>query len=50
VSVAPGLFASPIGGHDHLRLCHDRPDEELLEGTARLAAAWSETLPTRVLA
>lgn len=43
VSVAPGQFASPTGGHDHLRLCHDRPDEELVEGTARLAAAWSET-------
>ena len=42
VSVAPGLFASPDGGHDHLRLCHDRPDDELVEGTARLAAAWSE--------
>jgi DNA-binding transcriptional MocR family regulator len=43
VSVAPGVFASPAGGHDHLRLCHDRPDEELVEGAARLAAAWSET-------
>jgi DNA-binding transcriptional MocR family regulator len=50
VSVAPGHFASPTGGHDHLRLCHDRPDEELTEGTARLAAAWSETTPTRVIA
>ena len=50
VSVAPGHFASPAGGHDHLRLCHDRPDEELTEGTARLAAAWSETTPTRVIA
>jgi DNA-binding transcriptional MocR family regulator len=49
VSVAPGLFASPTGGHDHLRLCHDRPDEELTEGIARLAAAWSETTPARVL-
>jgi len=48
VSVAPGRFASPAHGHDHLRLCHDRPDEELVEGTARLAAAWSEitTRPT----
>jgi len=50
VSVAPGLFASPTGGHHHLRLCHDRPDEELTEGIARLAAAWSETTPTRVIA
>jgi DNA-binding transcriptional MocR family regulator len=47
VSVAPGHFASPTGGHDHLRLCHDRPDEELTEGMARLAAAWSETAPAR---
>ena len=47
VSVAPGHFASPAGGHDHLRLCHDRPDEELVEGMARLAAAWSETMPPR---
>jgi DNA-binding transcriptional MocR family regulator len=43
VSVAPGPFASPTGGHEHLRLCHDRPDEELVEGAARLAAAWAET-------
>jgi len=50
VSVAAGHFASPTGGHHHLRLCHDRPDEELVEGTARLAAAWSETTPTRVIA
>jgi DNA-binding transcriptional MocR family regulator len=50
VSVAAGHFASPTGGHDHLRLCHDRPDEELVEGTARLAAAWSEAGPTRVIA
>ena len=50
VSVAPGHFASPAGGHDHLRLCHDRPDAELAEGAARLAAAWSETAPARVLA
>jgi DNA-binding transcriptional MocR family regulator len=50
VSVAPGLFASPTGGHDHLRLCHDRPDEEITEGLARLAAAWSETTPTVVFA
>jgi DNA-binding transcriptional MocR family regulator len=50
VSVAPGLFASPAGGHDHLRLCHDRPDEEITEGLARLAAAWSETTPTVVFA
>ncbi|MEW6476097.1 MAG: PLP-dependent aminotransferase family protein [Actinomycetota bacterium] len=49
VSVAPGQFASPTGGHDHLRLCHDRPDEELVEGTARLAAAWSETTLPRIL-
>ena len=49
VSVAPGQFASPTGGHDHLRLCHDRPDEELVEGTARLAAAWSETSLPRLL-
>jgi DNA-binding transcriptional MocR family regulator len=49
VSVAPGQFASPTGGHDHLRLCHDRPDEELLEGTARVAAAWSETSLPRLL-
>jgi DNA-binding transcriptional MocR family regulator len=42
VSVAPGLFASPTGGHHHLRLCHDRPDEEIDEGMARLAAAWSD--------
>jgi DNA-binding transcriptional MocR family regulator len=49
VSVAPGRFASPTGGHDHLRLCHDRPDEELLEGTARLAAAWAEASPPRLL-
>ncbi|HYH50636.1 MAG TPA: PLP-dependent aminotransferase family protein, partial [Acidimicrobiia bacterium] len=46
VSVAPGHFASVTGGHDHLRLCHDRPDEELVEGTTRLAAAWSETAST----
>ena len=50
VSVAPGHFASPADGHDHLRLCHDRPDAELAEGAARLAAAWSETAPARVLA
>jgi DNA-binding transcriptional MocR family regulator len=50
VSVAPGTFASPAGGHDHLRLCHDRPDEELVEGAARLAAAWADTAPARVLA
>jgi DNA-binding transcriptional MocR family regulator len=50
VSVAPGTFASPGGGHDHLRLCHDRPDEELVEGAARLAAAWADTAPARVLA
>jgi DNA-binding transcriptional MocR family regulator len=49
VSVAPGTLASPTGGHDHLRLCHDRPGEELTEGAARLAAAWSETAPARVL-
>jgi DNA-binding transcriptional MocR family regulator len=49
VSVAPGTFASPTAGHDHLRLCHDRPDEELLEGAARLAAAWSEAAPSRAL-
>jgi DNA-binding transcriptional MocR family regulator len=49
VSVAPGQFASPTGGHDHLRLCHDRPEEELVEGTARLAAAWAETLPRATL-
>jgi aspartate/methionine/tyrosine aminotransferase len=49
VSVAPGVFASPSGGHDHLRLCHDRPDEELVEGAARLAAAWSETAAARPL-
>jgi len=49
VSVAPGQFASPTGGHDHLRLCHDRPEEELLEGTARLAAAWSEAALPRIL-
>jgi len=49
VSVAPGHFASPTGGHDHLRLCHDRPAEELVEGTARLAAAWSETALSRVI-
>jgi DNA-binding transcriptional MocR family regulator len=49
VSVAPGNFASPTGGHDHLRLCHDRPNEELVEGTARLAAAWSETTPPRMV-
>jgi DNA-binding transcriptional MocR family regulator len=42
VSVAPGRFASPAGGHHHLRLCHDRPREELDEGAARLAAAWSD--------
>jgi len=46
VSVAPGAFASPTGGHEHLRLCHDRPDEELVEGAARLAAAWAETAGT----
>ena len=50
VSVAPGPFASPTGGHDHLRLCHDRPDEEITEGIARLAAAWSESTPTLVIA
>ena len=50
VSVAPGQFASPTGGHDHLRLCHDRPEEELIEGTARLVAAWSEAPLPRVLA
>ena len=49
VSVAPGQFASPTSGHDHLRLCHDRPEEELVEGTARLSAAWSETSPPRLL-
>jgi DNA-binding transcriptional MocR family regulator len=49
VSVAPGQFASPTGGHEHLRLCHDRPDEELTEGTARLAAAWAEIAPPRHL-
>jgi DNA-binding transcriptional MocR family regulator len=49
VSVAPGQFASPTGGHDHLRLCHDRPDEELVEGTTRLAAVWSETSLPRIL-
>jgi len=43
VSVAPGPFASPDGGHGHLRLCHDRPDEELTEGAARLSIAWAET-------
>jgi len=48
VSVAPGLFASPTGGHDRLRLCHDRPEEEIREGIARLAAAWSESPPARV--
>ncbi|HEV8626688.1 MAG TPA: PLP-dependent aminotransferase family protein [Acidimicrobiia bacterium] len=48
VSVAPGQFASSTGGHDHLRLCHDRPDEELTEGIARLAAAWAETTGTVV--
>jgi DNA-binding transcriptional MocR family regulator len=42
VSVAPGHFASPAGGHHHLRLCHDRPDEEIDEGMARLAAAWRD--------
>jgi DNA-binding transcriptional MocR family regulator len=46
VSVAPGPFASPTGGHEHLRLCHDRPDEELAEGAARLAAAWADTAGT----
>ncbi|HZQ76745.1 MAG TPA: PLP-dependent aminotransferase family protein [Acidimicrobiia bacterium] len=50
VSVAPGTFASPAGGRDHLRLCHDRPEEELVEGAARLAAAWADTIPARVLA
>jgi len=50
VSVAPGPFASPTGGHEHLRLCHDRPDEELIEGTARLAVAWAETAATLVTA
>ena len=50
VSVAPGTFASPAGGHDHLRLCHDRPDEELVEGAARLAAAWVDTAAARVFA
>src|SRR2546421_409976 len=50
VSVAPGPFASPTGGHEHLRLCHDRPDEEITEGIARLAAAWSESTPTLVIA
>jgi DNA-binding transcriptional MocR family regulator len=50
VSVAPGLFASPGHGHDHLRLCHDRPEEELVEGAARLAAAWSETMAHRAAA
>jgi len=50
VSVAPGTFASPAGGHDRLRLCHDRPDEELVEGAARLAAAWADSAPTLVLA
>ena len=50
VSVAPGTFASPAGGRDHLRLCHDRPEEELVEGAARLAAAWADTTPARVLA
>ena len=49
VSVAPGHFASPTGGHGHLRLCHDRSDEELIEGTARLGAAWAETVPSRHL-
>jgi DNA-binding transcriptional MocR family regulator len=49
VSVAPGQFGSPTGGHDHLRLCHDRPDEELVEGTTRLAAVWSETSLPRIL-
>ena len=34
---------------DVAALCHDRPDEELVEGTARLAAAWSETAPGRML-
>jgi len=50
VSVAPGTFASPAGGHDHLRLCHDRPDEELVEGAARLAAAWADSAPALMLA
>jgi len=50
VSVAPGSFASPAGGHDHLRLCHDRPAEELVEGAARLAAAWADAAPVRILA
>jgi DNA-binding transcriptional MocR family regulator len=49
VSVAPGRFASPAGGHDHLRLCHDRPDEEITEGLARLAAAWHGMALPRVL-
>ncbi|HVW32220.1 MAG TPA: PLP-dependent aminotransferase family protein, partial [Acidimicrobiia bacterium] len=47
VSIAPGRFASPTAGHDHLRLCHDRPDEEITEGLARLAAAWAEAAPHR---
>jgi DNA-binding transcriptional MocR family regulator len=42
VGIAAGGAASLSQGPAHLRLCFDRPPEELHEGVARLAAAWAE--------
>lgn len=41
VSIATGVSASVDGGYaDHIRLCFDRPEAQLVEGLRRLAVAW----------
>ncbi len=51
VMVATGVSASVDGGYtDHIRLCFDRPEAQLIEGLKRLASAWHSVNPTSALA
>ena len=46
VTIATGVSASVNGGFDdHIRLCFDRPETQLIEGLRRLVAAWMSIAP-----